>query len=273
MVKKINYWLANALTYLVALLFFFPVLWMAMNAFKTENEAYQYPPAFVFHPVMTNIEGAFADGKYIHFLGNSLIASVVSVLVVLVLALPLGFYLAELAWYNKSSSLFSWILSTRFMPAVGIVVPLYVIFNSMNLLDTMWGLCIVYAATSMPLIVLVMRSFFLDIPYAIVEAAMIDGGSYATIFLRIILPVSLPGIATASILAIILNYNEYFFATTLSGPASQTLPVFLSSFMTSEGLFWAKVSGISLLSVLPILVLGLLAQQRIVRGLTLGAVK
>ncbi|WP_050184516.1 carbohydrate ABC transporter permease [Domibacillus robiginosus] len=266
-------WGLNLFTYGVAMLFFFPVFWIILNAFKTESQAYNYPPVFIFQPIMDNIINAFGSGQYLLYLNNSLVVSVLSVIVVNILALPLAFYLAELKWYKRKDRLFGWILSTKFMPAVGIVIPLYIILIQTQMLNSLWGLFIMYMAMSMPIIVLVMRSFFLDIPVAIIEAAAIDGASYFTTFTRIILPMSIPGIATASILAIILNYNEFFFATVLSGPQSQTLPVYLSSFMTSEGLFWAQVSGISLLAIFPILVLGWLAQKRIVRGLTLGAVK
>ncbi|WP_248928912.1 carbohydrate ABC transporter permease [Paenibacillus hamazuiensis] len=271
--KKLTESLVTLLTYVVAGLIFFPILWIILNAFKTENVAYQFPPAFVFTPVLDQVIGAFGNGSYFLYLYNSLAVSVFSVIFVNILALPLAFYLAECEWYNKSSKLFGWILSTKFMPAVGIAVPIYIMLKDTGLLGTNFGLGIIYSAVSMPLIVLVMRSFFLDIPPAIIEAASIDGASYWGIFLRVILPISTPGIATSTILAVIFNYNEYFFATILSGPNSKTLSVYLSSFMTSEGLFWAKVSGISLLAILPILVLGFLAQQRIVRGLTLGAVK
>ncbi|MGI9862897.1 carbohydrate ABC transporter permease [Moorella naiadis] len=266
-------WALHLTTYLITGIMFFPLLWIFLNAFKTEADAYHSPPLFIFHPVLTNVINAFGGGEYLHFLSNSFIISIGSVIIANILGLPLAFYLAELKWNGKGDNLFMWCLSTRFMPAAGIIIPLYVIFNKSHLLDSIPGMLIIYIAISIPFIVVVMRSFFLDIPYSVVEAAIVEGAGFWQLFFRIILPMATPGIATSSILAIIFNWNEYFFAVNLSGTYAGTLPVYLASFMTSEGLFWARVSGIAVLAILPILILGWLAQNRIVRGLTLGAVK
>jgi sorbitol/mannitol transport system permease protein len=260
-------------TFIIVLLIFFPVLWISINAFKTEADAYASPPLFIFKPILLNIIHAFGGGEYLHYLFNSVSASVGSVLLANIFALPIAFYLAELKWKRGTDGLFTWVLSTRFMPVVGIILPLYVIFNTLHLLDTKIGLLLIYTSVSLPLIVVIMRSFFLELPYSIIEAAVIEGGGFLSVFTRIVMPLSVAGISTSSILAIIFNWNEYFLAVSLNGRNAGTLPIYLASFITSEGLYWANVSGIALLAILPILIMGWLAQRNIVQGLTLGAVK
>ncbi len=263
----------DVVTWVVALVIFFPILWIFLQALKTEADAYHAPPLFIFRPVLTNLANALGGGDYLHYLRNSTIVSIGSVAIADALGLPIAFYLAELKWKGKGDGLFAWILSTRFMPVVGVIVPMYVIFNTIGLLDSLGGLLLVYTAISLPLVIVIMRSFYLELPYSIIEASVLEGGGFGVIFMRIINPMAISGIVTASILAVIFNWNEYFLAVSLSGARAGTLAVYIASFITSEGLYWARLSGIAVLAILPILILGWLAQRNIVQGLTLGAIK
>lgn len=260
------------LTWAVALVVFFPALLLFLTGFKTEAQAYNTPPSLVFTPTLDNFTHALADGGYVHFLTNSIVAVGVSTVLAFVVGLPSAF---GLAFYpgRRARGVVFWILSTRFMPAVAVAVPIYILFTQAGLRDTLAGLVLVYAAMATPLVVLLMRAYYLDISREIIEAAQIDGASLVRLFADVVLPLSRTGIAATAILALIFSWNEFFFALVLTRTEAATLPVFLSTFQTSEGLFWAKMSAAASLAVWPTVLLGWLAQRNLTRGFTLGAVK
>jgi sorbitol/mannitol transport system permease protein len=167
----------------------------------------------------------------------------------------------------------SWVLSTKMLPAVGALIPLIVIYKRVGLFDSRLGMILLYGAFNLPLVIWMMRSFFADLPREILEAAVVDGARFVRIMTRIILPLSAPGLAATILLSLIFSWNEFLLAVNLTSSRSGTLPVFISSFMTSEGLFWAKMSAASTLAVAPVILAGWLAQRSLVRGLTFGAVK
>lgn len=263
---------ATGLTWILALVLFFPALLLFITGFKTEAEAYSIPPSLVFMPTLDNFAQAISNGSYEHFLVNSLVAVGTSTVLAFILGLPAAFTLAYYPGKRAGNAVF-WVVSTRFMPAVAVAAPIYVLFTQAGLRDTIPGLVLVYAAMATPLVILLMRAYYLDVSREIIEAAQIDGATTPRLFTSVVLPLSRTGIAATAILTMIFAWNEFFFALVLTRTEAPTLPVFLSTFQTSEGLFWAKMSAGAALAVWPTVVLGWLAQRNLTRGFTLGAVK
>lgn len=269
--RRLGTAVTSLVAYIITILIVFPIAWMVMTGFKDEVSAYQMPPSLTFTPILDNLNDALNNG-ILTYIEHSVVAVGVSTIAALALGIPAAF---ALVWHPRKSneSVLFWLISTRFMPAVGVLIPLYLIFNHLNLLDSLWALIIVYAAINLPLVVWIMYSFFSDIPRDLLEAGRVDGASDWQVLLRIILPISLPGIAVASLLSVIFSWNEFLFAETFTYVHAPTVPIFVSSYMTSEGLFWARMSmALSLAIVIPVL-LGWAAQRQLIRGLTLGAVK
>lgn len=261
----------TVVAYIVTILIVFPIAWMALTGFKDEVSAYQMPPSLVFTPILDNLNDALNSG-IMTYIYHSVVAVGASTIAALALGIPAAF---ALVWHPRKSneSILFWLISTKFMPAVGVLIPLYVIFQHAHLLDTLWALVIVYTAVNLPLVVWIMYSFFSDIPKDLLEAGRVDGATDTQVLTRIILPISLPGVAVSALLSVIFSWNEFLFAVTFTYTHAPTVPVFISSNMSAEGLFWARMSmALSLAIVVPVL-LGWAAQRQLIRGLTLGAVK
>ncbi|GGL87549.1 ABC transporter permease [Deinococcus aerolatus] len=267
---KVRNTVLTVITYAVALAFLFPLVWMFLAAFKTEAEAFASPPVFAFTPILENFKNALPS--YFPALKNSVIAAVGSTVLAFVLGLPAAFALAVYPTTRAQNTL-TWMLSTKMMPAVGVIVPLFLLFRNLSLLDTLPGLILMYTTMNLPLVVWMMHSYMTEIPFAIYEAAKVDGASVAQEFFRIALPLSAPGMAATALLAVIFAWNEVFFAVNLTSSDAAPLSVFISSFKTSMGLFWAQMSAAAVLTVLPVLIFGWVAQRQLVRGLSFGAVK
>ena len=174
---------------------------------------------------------------------------------------------------SKANDILFFALSTRFMPGVAVIVPIFVLYTRLHLVDTVFGLIVVYTALNIPIVLWLMRSFFRDIPYEIIEAALIENASHRVIFFEIVLPLSKAGLATTGFLILIMTWNEFFFAVNLTGRDAATLPVYMASFLTTEGQSWARMSAAAILAVLPVLVVGWVASRALVKGLVTGAVK
>ncbi|ULH13826.1 carbohydrate ABC transporter permease (plasmid) [Deinococcus sp. KNUC1210] len=258
------------LTYVLAFIFFFPVLWMLMTAFKTEAQAAAIPPVFAFSPILHNFSVALQT--YGPALANSLIAALGSTLLAFLLGLPAAFALAVYPT-KRAQGVLSWILSTKFMPAVGVIVPLYLLFSRVHLLDTLPGLIIMYTTMNLPLVIWMMHSYMTEIPFAIFEAAKVDGAPIWWEFLGMALPLSLPGVSATALLAIIFAWNESFFALNLTTSNATPLSIFVKSFQAGESQFWAQISAAAVLTVFPVMLFGWIAQRQLVRGLSFGAVK
>ncbi len=267
---KVRDTVLTAITYAVAIAFLFPLVWMFLAAFKTEAEAFASPPVFAFTPILENFKNALPS--YFPALKNSVIAAVGSTVLAFVLGLPAAFALAVYPTTRAQGTL-TWMLSTKMMPAVGVIVPIFLLFRDLSLLDTLPGLILMYTTMNLPLVVWMMHSYMTEIPFAIYEAAKVDGASVAQEFFRIALPLSTPGMAATALLAVIFAWNEVFFAVNLTSSDAAPLSVFISSFKTSMGLFWAQMSAAAALTVLPVLIFGWVAQRQLVRGLSFGAVK
>jgi sorbitol/mannitol transport system permease protein len=259
------------LTYALAFTIFFPILWTILTAFKSEAQAAAIPPVVFFHGTLDNFRAVF-DAHYMTYFTNTVLLAGGSTLLALILGLPAAYSLAFRPT-KQTPKVLSWVLSTKMLPAVGALIPLIVIYKRVGLFDSRIGMILLYGAFNLPLVIWMMRSFFADLPREILEAATVDGAGFLTVMSRIVLPLSGPGLAATALLSLIFSWNEFLLAVNLTSANSGTLPVFISGFMTSEGLFWAKMSAASTAAVAPVILAGWLAQRSLVRGLTFGAVK
>ncbi|WP_026455240.1 carbohydrate ABC transporter permease [Saccharomonospora iraqiensis] len=258
-------------TWLVAVLFVFPVVWMVLTAFKREADAYTDPPTVLFTPTWEQFAGVLERG-FLPYLANSAVVTVLSTLAVLALGIPAA-YALSLAPVKQTGNALGFFLSTKMLPIVAAIIPLYVISQNTRLLDTVWILVLLHTAMNLPLAVWMLRSFFLEIPAEMLEAARMDGASLPTMLTRVALPVVAPGIAATALISVIFSWTEFFYAVNLTAARAGTVPVFLSGFITSEGLYWAQLSAAALLASLPVVIIGWIAQNHLVRGLSMGAVK
>ncbi|MGW1680675.1 carbohydrate ABC transporter permease [Saccharopolyspora sp. NPDC002376] len=264
-------WALTALTWLIAILFVFPVLWMVLTSFKQENDAYTNPPKVLFTPTLEQFAGVLERG-FLPYLANSAFVTVVSTLLVLLLAVPAAYVLSISAVPGTRDAL-GFFLSTKMLPIVAAIIPLYVISQNLKMLDNVWALVVLYTAMNLPLAIWMMRSFFLEVPKEMVEAGRIDGAKLPTLLFRVVLPVVAPGIAATALICVIFSWTEFFYAVNLTAAQAGTVPVFLVGFITSEGLYWAQLSAAAFLASLPVMIIGWAAQNHLVRGLSMGAVK
>ena len=256
----------------VAFLVFFPVLWMALASIKTELDAVATPPKILFHPTLENYAEINQRADYLKFFTNSIVESLGATIVCLLLAAPAAYAMAFFPT-SKTKDILMWMLSTKMMPAVGVLVPIYIIAISIGLLDTWTGMIIVYSLMNLPIVVWMLYSFFREVPKEILEAARMDGATPTQQLIELLLPLSLPGIMSTGLLSVIICWNEAFWSINLTASKAAPLTAFIASFSSPEGLFWAKLSAASFLAIAPILVFGWLTQKQLVRGLTFGAVK
>ncbi|WP_299576740.1 carbohydrate ABC transporter permease [uncultured Williamsia sp.] len=263
--------LLTAFTWIISIGFFFPVLWMVLTAFKKEADANTNPPTFFFTPTLEQFRNVFDAGIATPLL-NSVFATVASTVLVLLLGVPAAFALS-LRPVRKTSDALFFFLSTKMLPIVAAIIPLYVIVGKIGMLDNVWTLVILYTAMNLPIAVWMMRSFFLEVPKELLEAASIDGASLWTSVREVILPLISPGIAATALICVIFSWNEFFFAVNMTAVNAQTMPVFLTGFMSGQGLFWAQLSAASVLAALPVVICGWIAQNKLVRGLSFGAIK
>jgi len=257
----------------VALLIFFPVLWMILTSFKTEASAVANPPQlFTASWTLENYAEVWARSDYPRFFWNSVVISVGSTLLGLVVAVPAAWAMAFVPG-RKTKDLLMWMLSTKMMPAVAVMIPLYLLFQRLGLIDTRIGLVLALMLMNLPIIIWMLYTYFKEIPGEILEAARMDGASLPKEILYVLTPMALPGIASTSLLNIILAWNEAFWTIVLTTTKAAPLSAFIASFSAPQGLFYAKLSAASAMAILPILVLGWFSQKQLVRGLTFGAVK
>jgi sorbitol/mannitol transport system permease protein len=263
--------LLAVVAWVVALVAFFPVLNMVLTGFKSEPNAVSLPPQLIFRPTLENYEAIFKF-NFLPFFANSTIAALVSTTLVMILAVPAAYALA-LRPTRRSRDILFFFISTRFLPPAGVIVPLFIIFREAQLLGTIRGLIILYTAMNLPIAVWMLRSFFEEVPREILDAARVDGTGLFREITQILLPMAVPGIVATAFISIIFAWNEFFFAVSLAAIGTATVPIFLVRFVTSEGLFWAKLAATSTMAVLPIVLLGWVAQRQLVRGLSMGAIK
>ncbi|EOA04485.1 carbohydrate ABC transporter permease [Herbaspirillum sp. AP02] len=267
--KKSPLWVA-VLGWACAIVLFFPIFWVAVTAFKTEAQA--YTPSLVFLPTLDTFREVFSRSNYLAYVQNSLIVSLGSTVLSLLLAVPAAYSMAFFPT-GRTQKLLLWMLSTKMMPAVGVLIPIYLLAKNTGMLDTVSGLTIIYTLINLPIAVWMAFTYFNDVPKEILEAARIDGANAWQEMIYLLLPTAMPGLASTALLLIILSWNEAFWSLNLTSVNAAPLTVFIASYSNPEGLFWAKLSAASLLAIAPIMALGWLAQKQLVRGLTFGAVK
>lgn len=258
-------------TWIIAIVMFFPVLWMILTSFKREGDAYTDPPRFIFRPTLTEYHQVFSGGAGPPF-EHSIFVSLVSVALVLILGIPAAYALSIRAIERWRDVLF-FFLTTKMLPYVAAIVPIYIIALHTGLLDNDWALVILYTGFNLPLAVWMIRSFLLEIPKEMLEAARIDGANLFVEITRVILPIAMPGVAATALICVIFTWNEFFFAYFLTATKGPTVPVFMVSFLQSEGEYWARLSAAAAVACLPVILAGWIAQKQLVRGLSLGALK
>ena len=267
--KTIN----TALAWAIGLLIFFPILWTILTSFKTEGQAIADPPIFLmFDWTLENYAIVQERSDYLKFLTNSVIIAGGSTLLGILVAVPAAWSMAFVP-SKRTKDILLWMLSTKMLPAVGVLYPIYLIFIEFGLLDTKIGLVVVLMLMNLPIIVWMLYTYFKEIPSEILEAARMDGASLRSEVLYVLTPMAIPGIASTILLNFILAWNEAFWTLNLTAAKAAPLTAFIASYSSPEGLFYAKLSAASTMAIAPILILGWFSQKQLVRGLTFGAVK
>jgi sorbitol/mannitol transport system permease protein len=259
--------------WLVGFLIFFPILWTILTSFKTELDAFAIPPKFLFFQWTTeNYAEVQSRSNYLLFAYNSIVLSIGANIVGLIIGIPAAWSMA-FSPTKRTKDLLMWMLSTKMMPAVGVLVPIYLLFKNAGLLDNRIGIGFVLLMMNLPILIWMLYTYFKEIPVDILEAARMDGASLMNEIIYVLTPMAVPGIASTMLLAIIMSWNEAFWTLNLTTSNAAPLTAFIASYSAPEGLFWAKLSAASTLAIAPILVLGWFSQKQLVRGLTFGAVK
>lgn len=257
----------------VGLLLFFPVIWTILTSFKTEAEAVASTPSFVFFDwTLENYAEVQSRSNYLHHFWNSVVLSLGSTVLGLCIAIP-GAWSCAFVPNKNTKNVLMWMLSTKMLPPVGVLIPIYLLFREMGLLDNRLGLVMVLTLINLPIIVWMLFTYFKEIPNEILEAARMDGATLWREICYVLTPIALPGIASTMLLNIILAWNEAFWTLNLTAVNAAPLTAFIASYSSPEGLFYAKLSAASTMAIAPILVMGWFSQKQLVRGLTFGAVK
>ncbi len=265
--------ITTAFAWAIGFAIFFPILWTILTSFKTELEAFSTPPKFLFFDWTTENYGIVNErSDYFRFAMNSVILALGSTVIALLFAIPAAWAMA-FAPAKRTKDLLLWMLSTKMMPPVGALIPIYLIFRDTDLLDSRAGLVGVLFLLNLPIVVWMLYTYFKEIPGEILEAARMDGASLWKELVFVLAPMAIPGIASTLLLNVILAWNEAFWTLNLTTSDAAPLTVFIASYSSPEGLFWAKLSAASTMAIAPILILGWFAQRQLVRGLTFGAVK
>ena len=271
-INKLMQILRTSLSWAVALLLFFPLGWLMLTSFKTELQAISMPPLVFFTPTLENFQIVQERSDYLMYAKNSAITSVLSTLLGLLLAFPAAY---SMAFFKTKSTknILMWMLSIKMMPAVGALVPIYVLAQMSSLLDTRTALVIVFTLSNLPIMVWMLYTHFKEIPGEILEASRMDGATLWQEFRRVLLPLSMGGVASTGLLCLVLSWNEAFWALNLTASKAGTLATLIASYSSPEGLFWAKLSAASFMAIAPIVVFGWFSQKQLVQGLTFGAIK
>ena len=264
------------LTWFIVLVFFFPVFWMALTGFKTEPAANTPTPKFIFSPTLYEYQsvwwGTPGTAGLRGYLEHSIVITVLSTIVVIALALPAAYALA-IRPIRKWRDVLFFFISTKMLPIVGAIIPLFIIARDLNILDTQRLLILLYSAMNLPIAVWMLRSFLLEVPISVIEAAQVDGARLPRQLRSVVIPLIMPGLAAAALLCFIFSWNEFFLAVNLTTTNGATVPIYLVGFVAPEGQFLAHLSAAATVACLPVLLAGWAAQDKLVRGLSMGAVK
>jgi sorbitol/mannitol transport system permease protein len=268
-------WALGGLAWVTALIVFFPVFWMVLNSFKTEEDANR-SPTLDFDPTLDRYRDVTESAGGLLSFGeafmNSVVVVLVSTLIVLALAIPAAYALAIKPVVKWRDVLFFFI-STKFLPVVASILPIWILARDLELLNTRLVLIVLYTAINLPLAVWMLRSFFVEIPRELIEAAEIDGARLRGQLASVILPLAAPGIAATALLCVIFAWNEFFYAVQLNPVEGSTVPVWVTTNISTRGEFLAQLSAASVLACIPVVLAGWIAQKRMIRGLAMGAIK
>ena len=257
------------LLFLVVLFLLTPFLWMVLNAFKTPLQIIKLPPELIFTPTLRNFQNVFGTQNFMRYIMNSLIIGAGCTLVGLLLGLPAAYSIAR----YQQNRLAVGILMARMVPGITFLVPLFIIFRALGLIDTYTSLILAHMLVGLPFIVWVMVPFFESIPRELSESAVVDGASAVRTFVSVVLPLSGPGIVTAAILSFVFSWNNFMFSIVLASNRTRTVPVAIYNFISYAQIDWGGLMAAAVVITLPVLVLAIITQRYVIRGLTAGAVK
>lgn len=249
-----------------------PFLWLVMTAFKDRTDILSAIPRLIFTPTFSNFYEAFVVGEFDIYLKNSLLVASGSVALCLIIGLPAAYAFSRFRVFGEKH-LFFYVLSTRMAPGIALVLPLYMFFQSLGLLGTVWGVVVAHTAFNLALVVYLMRNFFEDIPKDLDEAALTEGASEWQVFMKIILPLARPGIVVTVVIAFLFSWNEFLFALMIGGSGASTLPAGFPGLVTPLGTYWGQLAAVSVVVSIPVLIMVWFIQRGLTRGLTFGAVK
>jgi sorbitol/mannitol transport system permease protein len=265
--------LNTAIAWGIGLLIFFPILWTILTSFKTEAEAIANPPVFLaFDWTLENYSVVQERSNYMRFLWNSVFIAGGSTILGVIIAVPAAWSMAFVP-SKRTKDILLWMLSTKMLPAVGVLYPIYLLCIQLGVLDNRYALVVILMLINLPIIVWMLYTYFKEIPGEILEAARMDGAGLKEEILYVLTPMAVPGIASTLLLNFILAWNEAFWTLNLTAVDAAPLTAFIASYSSPEGLFFAKLSAASTMAIAPILILGWFSQKQLVRGLTFGAVK
>jgi len=258
--------------FVVWAVYLFPVVWLLMMSIKTQVDIFSRVPLFIFTPTFDSYQKQLTDERFLHALRNSLVVTLVAAFFSMVLGSLAAYSLARFK-LRVTTWLAVGLLFARMIPPIVFVVPLFLLYNSAGLRNSLFGLALVYTAFNVPLVVWLMRSFFEEVPVELEEAVLIDGGSRVRAFWHVTMPLAAPGLAATSVFCVIAAWGEFLFALILTGPDTTTLPIYLASFLTDRTVEWGGVMSTGVLVILPLVLFGMLVQRHLIKGLTLGAMK
>lgn len=253
----------------VLVFFLFPFAWMLQASFKTQVEITRVPPAWWFRPTLDNYVAVFRGQNFVRFMWNSFVIAAASTLASLALGLPAAYSIAR----HRQQALALTILAARIVPGITFLIPWFILFSQMHLVDTYWCMVLSHMVVGMPFIIWVMVAYFEELPEELEESARVDGCTRQGAFWHIILPLSAPGVLTSAILAFIFSWNNFLFATVLAGDRVRTLPVAVFNFLTYATVDWGGLMAAAVVITFPVLVIGLVAQRYVIAGLTAGGLK
>lgn len=257
------------LLFIIMVPFVFPFFWMAVSSLKQQADIIRIPPSWTFQPTLLHYREVFGQYQFMHFIWNSLVIAAGSTFVSLVLGLPAAYSIARF----RQSKLALVILVARIVPGITFLIPWFILFSRLRLVDTYTSLILSHMLVGLPFIIWVMVPFFESLPKELEEAAMVDGSTRPGAFLRVLLPLTGPGILTSSILSFVFSWNNFMFAVVLTGARTRTLPIAVFNFLSYSEINWGGLMAAAVVITVPILVIALIAQRYIIAGLTAGAVK
>ena len=268
--SRIEGLLVYLLAALAVFLFMFPIAWLFLTSIKPSAQAFAYPPVLIFEPTLENYRQVFSESDFPRFLLNSIIVGILSTVAALAVALPAGYALARMRVRGRGA-LRAAALIPQMLPAIVVVIPIYMIFRSADLLDNVFSLAFVYLALTVPISVWILSRFIEDLPVELDEAALVDGASRLQILRMVVLPLVRPGLAAAAVICLLYTWNEFLYALILTGRDAKTAPVAIVGFMTNKELFWGRMAAAGTVVLVPVLAFGILAHRHVVRGLVSGS--